>query len=273
MSDEDKNTITTEPEENQNQIVLESKGDWRNLFDSEDLKKNETLLKHESIDSLASEYLKLSTKLQSKTDVKPLTKDSSDEDFLKTAEAMLDVKKDNYSEDFKFKEEAFKYRLPSRLVEPFLKDMTEQQTKLQEASKKELIEKHKKEINEAIPTEVFETRYTAGLEELGFTPDEFKKLIPEEHRTKPSLVKAITNLGKSRYSRQQKQIEDNEDNLPNDTGILKDQLSALVADRLKLKLNNQSTIDINEKIGAIKSKYNKLVKQKIKEDSLSNFSF
>ena len=117
------------------------------------------------------------------------------------AEKMLSVKEDGYSEDFKFKEQAFKNKLPAKLVEPFTKEVVETLTKSAETGKTELIEKLKEGSEDLRNEASFETRLNAGVKALGITFETFKKVFPLEVRYNKVFLKAITDLGKAQYTK------------------------------------------------------------------------
>ena len=236
--------------------------DWRSSLTEDSLRKDDVLLKVESLDKLAMDYVRLKKMQELKADVNPVTDDSSEEELLKTAEAMLNVKEDNYSEDFEHKQLAYKYKLPSRLVEPFMKDLESASKKESKDSVKEKVAKNMEIIGQEIPAKVFDVRFDAGLKALDITKEEFKKMLPEEHRTNPELIKAITNLGKKQYSAGAKQIlEEEKDSLPNDPEILKEQIIALSGQQMQARMNRESTLDLDKQINRVKHKYNKVTQQ------------
>ena len=259
MSDEGNKTTTTEPDK----ITLESKGDWATLIEDEGLKANSEVVSFESVDALASDYLKLKTKLSSETSVKPLSDEATNEDYLKTSEAMLNVKEDSYSEDFKHKDLAFKYKLPHKLVEPFMKEVQEGGEKISAKTKEETLAKYKEQIKDKVPEEVFDTRFDAGLKALGFTREQYRETLPELERNKPELVVAITKLGEQQYTNRQKDIIDGaKTDLPTDLGVLKTNIASLAAQRLEARLAKRDTFHIEDKLKTIKLQYETILKSK-----------
>jgi len=267
MSEEQKEVKEQKEEQQSSEITLKSKGDWRDLLEEPHLKSDEAILGHDSLDSLAGAYLKLKTKLSSKASVEPLTDEASTDDFMKTSEAMLNVKEDGYSKDFKHKDLAFKFRLPGKLVEPFMKEMRDEEDKNVSRKNEELLKEYSDKIKEDIPEEAFETRFSAGLKALGFTPDEYKELLPEVERNKPDLVKAIANLGKKQYSDNQNKILEDKSDLPTDPDVLRDSIVSLAKQRLQARLDRQDTFHIDERLKNVKLRYQKIIDKVNKKDS------
>ena len=234
---------------------------WTSSLQDENLKKNADVVSFTTIDALAEAYVKLNTKLASDTttSVKPLTDEASYEDTAKTAEAMLNVKKDAYTEEFKHKDLAFKHKLPAKLIEPFFKDLEADTNKASADANAATLEKYKEEISAKIDDKTLETRMDAGLKALGMTRNSYKELLPELERNKPELVLAIAELGKKQYTTKQQQILDGkDDDLPTDPEILRSMISDLSSRQLTLSMSGQDTFHIDKELRNVKLKFNQV---------------
>ena len=232
---------------------------WSSDLIAPELRQNAEVTKFEKLDDLANAYVKLSTQLASKTDVKPLDDNASYDDAVKTSEAMLNVKKEHYNENFKHKDLAFKHKLPAKLIEPLFKDLEENDKLETEKTRTSLLEKYREEISAKVDDKTLETRMDAGLKALGLTKNSYKELLPELERNKPALVLAIAELGKKQYTtKQQKILDDKDDSLPSDPDILRNMISELAGKQLLLSQKRQDTYHIDKELRNVKLKFKQI---------------
>ncbi len=257
MSDKDKET----------KIELASENEWHSLL-GEDNKKDTDLTGFKTVDELATAYKNLNIKHSSGAKLEPLNEESSVEDIQKGSESFFGIKEDSYSEDFKHKKEAFKFKLPSKLIEPFLDEIKASEVKTEEKKKKDLLSAYSKEIKDKVPEEVFENRLNAGLKTLGFTKEEFKELLPDEHRNNPKLVVALTELGKKQFDKKINAIDEGKTELPSDIGVLASHIATLSKERMMAKLGNRDHFHIDEKLAQYKMRYSK-IKAKSRADDVN----
>ena len=250
MSEENKpaedKPIDGEKKSEEQQVTLASKHEWAQLLTDESLKTNAEVTKYKSVDEMARVALR-------KDNVPTLSDTASAEDIMKFSKEHLKVTEESYTKDFTHKDLAYKYKLPAPTIEAFMKDVKQVELKDQEASTHKEIEKLKKEFNKEVPENVRETRLNAGLKALGYTSETFKETFTELEQAKLSLP--ITNLGKSQYSSLEKKVDQNDDDLPADIGVLSDNIKRLGAERMVALTRGQPTIEFDKQLSQYKLKY------------------
>ena len=253
----------TENKDNKDQIVLSNQADWSSKLLSDKLKSNEIVNKFDSVEDLANELVRVSGVLKNKTDFEPLKENAEHTEFVRVSKGMFNVKEGSYTKDFSHSEKALKYGLPSKLIEPFLKELEEDKVKKKADESKEKLDKYREEIKKRIPEKSFDVRFDGGLNALGWTRDKFKEMIPDEvQRHQPDFIEGITKLGEKQYTAKQKTILDDKDKtLPQDPHILRERMLSLNRQVLDARFNGLPYADLQEKEEAVTLKYKKVTGQ------------
>lgn len=252
---------------NEDKIELSSANEWAQLLGDEN-KNNTEVTKFKTVDELASAYGKLKAEVGTGKRLEPLTDSATTDEVMESSTKLFNVTEDSYSEDFKHKDLAYKFKLPSKLIEPFIKEIGESTEKTSKAEESKTLAKYKEEILSKEPEETFQTRFDAGLKALGLTREEYQKELPTLVRNKPKLVLSIVELGKKQFTKGENKEIDNDSELPSDLGILSNHIADLARQRMKLKLQGRDHFQIDEQLKKYKMRH-KVVLQKTKQNELN----
>lgn len=257
---------STEPTSDE-KIELANKHDWAKLITTEEYKKDTDITQFKTVDELVSAYSVLNAKVKKGTQIEPLKEDATVEQMQEKSEALFGIKKDSYSEDFEHADAAYKFRLPSKLVEPFLKEIDASTSSASEKDEKETLLKYKEEVLSKEPEETFSTRFEAGLKALGMTKQEYAEELPTLVRNKPKLVLAIVALGKKQFTKGENSEIDNDSELPSDIGVLSTHIADLAKQRMNAKLNGRDYYHIEDKLKQYKMRHHKLSQELRKQEN------
>ena len=249
--DVDKDTDKASDKKDDQSITLSSKNEWAQLLD-EETRKDPAIVRFDSLEDLARAVINVKTK-----DTK-LDDDSSTDDYIKASEETFGNAEADYSKNFEHKDLAHKFRLPKKLIEPFMEELKVSSEKSDEKSKEEQLKKFKKRIEEKVDKDVFDIRFDAGLKALGFTRDEFKEKFGEIGSHNPDLVIPITELGRKQYSDAQTKVDEGTSGLPEDLEVLSTKIRDLTRRRQDLKLAKGDYYSIEKDIQKLKLQHAKV---------------
>ena len=194
--------------------------DWRN-FKSEDLKKNESLLRYKTLDDLGNAYLSLERKLGS--DRLRMDKERP----VETGTALrktLDLKEGDYpKEDFpkELRESALKYGIGPKALKEFRKTYDDYRSVKENKEFEKRQEGWRAELLKGKDKKDFEASVRYGLKQIGLKYEQFKEIFGKE-TLNPKIIGFVEKLGiKARSEEPIKILEGkSHGNLPSDLGVL-----------------------------------------------------
>ena len=230
-------------------ITLQNENDWSSLL-SDKHKENTEVTKFKTVNEMADHIVNMK-----KIGDLP-NKESPIESIMEFNKTQFGLDEKSYSKDFKHSELALKYKLPNKLIEPFMTELESKNKKVAQDDEKTKLEEFRKKVEGEVPKEVFKTRFEAGLKAMGWTEEDYKAKFTPLERNNPDLVIALTKLGKAQYSQKQKDTDAGKDDLPADLGVLRANISDLSAKRMNAKLMGHDTFNIEEKLRQYQLRYN-----------------